>query len=149
MTAAWKRLGPGAPKLLAGQLTGALDTLARAVGAHDPARAGQAALAVEQAALDLQLRHRDPAAVDRDRLELWARRLQADAAAGDCGAVAGDVATLRILRDRAGHTVAPAAAGRVTPRLAALRRTARGDLEAAAAGGRALRNALGEVRASP
>jgi hypothetical protein len=98
MAAAWKRAGgSGVPRLLAGQITRALDTLIRAVAARDPARARQAALQVEQAALDLQLRHRPPAQVDLDRMDLWARQLLVDAAAEDRGAVAGDAATLRIL----------------------------------------------------
>jgi hypothetical protein len=83
----------------------ALDTLIRAVAAHDPARARQAALQVEQAALDLQLRHRPPAGVDLDGMDLWARQLLVDAAAKDRGAIAGDAATLRVLWDRAGHSV--------------------------------------------
>jgi hypothetical protein len=143
MTAAWGQASGGAPRLLAGQMSGALAALTTAVGDCDPARSVQAALAVEQAALDLQLRHRDPAEVDLDRLDLWARRLQLDAAAGDRGPVAGDVATLQVLWDRAGHTAAPAAAERVTARLAALRRAARArDLGAAAAAVPALREAL-------
>ena len=143
MTAAWDQAKPGTPELLAGQMTGALDGLARAVGDRDPARAGQAALAVEQAALDLQLRHRDPAEIDLARLDLWVRRLQVDAGAGDRGAVAGDVAVLQVLWDRAGHSVAPAVAERVTARLAELRQAARGaKLEAAAGAVPALRDAL-------
>jgi hypothetical protein len=143
MAAAWNQAKPGTPKLLAGQMTGALDGLARAVGDRDPARAGQAALALEQAALDLQLRHRDPAEVDLARLDLWARRLQVDAAAGDRGAVAGDVAILGVLWDRAGHGVAPAAAQRVTARLAQLGQAARAAKLGAAAGAvPALRDAL-------
>jgi hypothetical protein len=143
LTAAWDQAKPGTPELLAGQMTGALDGLARVVGDRDPARAGQAALAVEQAALDLQLRHRDLAEVDLARLDLWARRLQVDAGAGDRGAVAGDVAILQVLWDRTGHSVAPAVAERVTARLAELRQAARGaKLEAAAGAVPALRDAL-------
>jgi hypothetical protein len=97
MAAAWKSAGgSGVPRLLAGQMTRALDTLIRAVAARDPARARQAAHQVEQA-LDLQLRHRPPAQVDLDRMGLWARQLLVDAAAKDRGAVASDAATLRIL----------------------------------------------------
>jgi hypothetical protein len=82
--------------------------LIRAVAARDPARARQAALPVEQAALDLQLRHRPPAGVDLDCMDLWARQL-VDAAAKDRGAIAGD---LRILWVRASHIIhtGPAAA---------------------------------------
>jgi hypothetical protein len=144
MTAAWERAGGGdVPELLAEQMTAALDALAKVVGDRDPARARQAALRVEQAALDLELRHRDPAAVDLDRLDLWARQLQVDAAARDRGAVAGDVATLQVIWDRTGHTAAPAAAARVEDGLGSLRRAAgTHDLRAAAAALPALRDAI-------
>ena len=134
MSAAWKRDGgSGAPELLVSQMTGALDALAKAVDARDAVRTRQAALRVEQAALDLELRHRPPAEVDLDRLDLWARQLRVDAAAKDAGAVAGDVATLQVIWDRSGHIAAPAAAERVTAGLAALGKAAEGkDLQAAA-----------------
>jgi hypothetical protein len=64
-----------------------------------PGRARQAALQVEQAALDLQLRHRPAAGVDLDRMHLWARRLQVDAATKDQGAVADEAAILQLLWD--------------------------------------------------
>ena len=135
------------PELLAEQMTTALDALAKAVGDRDPARARQAALRAEQAALDLELRHRDPAEVDLERLDLWARQLQVDAAAKDRGAVAGDVAILQIIWDRVGHTAAPAAAERVGADLAALAKTTDGkDLRAAAAAVSAFRESLSAVR---
>jgi hypothetical protein len=144
MAAAWKRAGrSGVPELLAEQATTALGALAKAVDARDPARARQAALRFEQAALDLELRHRDPAEVDLARMDLWARQLLVDATARDEGTVAGDVATLQILWDRAGHSTSPAAAGRVAGRLSALDKAAGGqDLDAAAAAVPALRAAL-------
>jgi hypothetical protein len=144
MAAAWRRAGAGdAPPLLVEELQGALVGLSRAVGARQAGRVGQAAFQVEQAALDLQLRHRAPDQVDLDRLDLWARRLPADAAAKDRGAVAGDVATLQVVWDRAGHQVAPASAKRVTAALAALRTAADGeDLQAAADAAAAVRAAL-------
>jgi hypothetical protein len=149
MAGAWKRLAGGeVPTLLAEQLTRTTDALGKAAGARDPAQARQAALRVEEAALDLQLRHRSPAEVDLDRLDLWARQLLVDAAAEDQGAVAGDVATLQVIWDRAGHTAAPAAGERVAAALAALRMAADDqDLRAAVAAVAAARNALGEVRA--
>ena len=144
MAAAWRRAGAGdLPPLLGQELQAALAGLSRAVGARQAGRVEQAAFQVEQAALDLQLRHRAPDQVDLDRLDLWTRRLQADAAAKDRGAVAGDVAILRVLWDRAGHRVAPATAKRVTARLAALRKAADGtDPQAAADAAAALRAAL-------
>jgi hypothetical protein len=148
MAAAWKRTRGGeVPKLLAGQMSEAVGALAKAVDARDPARARQAALRVEQAALDLQLRYRPPAEVDLERLDLWARQLLVDAAARDRGAVAGDVATLQALWDRAGHAVDPASAERVTAALAALRKAADGnDLESAAGAVPALRAGLWQLR---
>jgi hypothetical protein len=149
MAAAWKRTGvSGVPELLAGQMPGALDTLAKAIAARDPARAGQAALPVEQAALDLQLRHRAPAEVDLGRLALWARQLQADAAAGDRGAVAGDVAVLHTIWDRVDQTVDRAGSARVAARLERLdAAVAARDVAAARGAVPALRDALQHVRA--
>jgi hypothetical protein len=122
MTAAWKQAeGSGEPELLAKEMSGALDALAAVVRTRDPAGVRRAAPAAEQASLDLQLRHRPPAEVDLDRLDLWARRVLADAAAKDRGAVAGDVATLRVLWDRTAHVADPAATARVG---AALKRLA-------------------------
>ena len=146
MAAAWKRVGVGdLPELLADQTTGAMAALGRAVDARSPARARQAALRVEQAALDLELRYRAPSEVDRDRLDLWARQLLVDAAAGDRGAVAGDVATLQVLWDRAGRTADPAAAKRVTASLRALHVADRKNVKAAAGAVSALREALSGV----
>jgi hypothetical protein len=144
METAWRQVGRGGvPEQVASQLTRALDRLARVIAAREPARARQVALGVEQAALDLQLRHRAPAEVDLERLDLWARQLQVDAAAEDDGAVAGDVATLRVIWDRAGHAAAPAAADRVKASLAALTTAAdANDHRAAATAVPALRSAV-------
>jgi hypothetical protein len=134
MAAAWERTRRGVPRLLADQMTGALDALDRAVAARDRAEAGGAALGTEMAALDLQLRHRPPAEVDLARLGLWARQLLVDAAASERGAVAGDVATLQIIWDRSRHTVDPGAGGQVTANLATLKKAAAGkDPKAVAA----------------
>jgi hypothetical protein len=149
VAAAWHRAAAGdeVPRLLAGQLTAALDGLAGAVDARDPARSRQAALRVEQAALDLQLRHRPPAEVDLDRLDLWARQLLVDAAARDQGAVAGGVATMQVIWDRSGHAADPANARRVDRALRTLAdAAATEDLEAASAAVPALRAALARVR---
>jgi hypothetical protein len=147
MTAAWKQAaGSGVPELLARQMTGALDALATAVRGHDPAGVRRAAPAAEQASLDLQLRHRPPAEVDLDRLDLWARRVLADSAARDHGAVAGDVATLQTLWDRTADVAGPAAAGRVEAALKPLATAAaKQDTRAAAAAVPALREALARV----
>ena len=143
MAAAWNRVKDGVPELPARQTTATLAALAKAVDARDPARARQAALRAEQAALDLELRHRPAAEVDLDRMDLWARQLLVDAAAEDAGGVAGDVATLQVIWDRAGHTAAPAAGDRVTAALKSLHGAADEEkLEAAATGVLDLRNAL-------
>jgi hypothetical protein len=150
MTAAWSDYRAGdVPKLLATQTTGALDSLARAVKARDPAATRQAALEVTQASLDLQLQHRPAAEVDLARLDMWARQLLVDAAAKDRAAVAGDVATLRTIWERMRHTVAPAQAERVAARLDALRAAAgKRDLDAVARAVTALRAALAGVSPS-
>jgi hypothetical protein len=90
------------PTLLAGQLRDAVDELDAAVAARDADTTRQAAIDVGKASLDLQLQFRDPAEVDRDRLELWTRQLEVDEAAGDSGAVAGDQVILDTIRHRIG-----------------------------------------------
>jgi hypothetical protein len=101
ITAAWAAFRTtGTPKLLAAQMRDALDRLRGAVGARNARAALHAAFYVSGAGLDLQLRYRPPAEVDLARFELWARRLEADAAGGDRPAVLGDVATLEWIRDR-------------------------------------------------
>jgi hypothetical protein len=81
--------------------------------------------------------------VDLERLDLWARQLQIDAAAHDPGAVAGDTATLQALWARTAHTVPPATAEPVKAALASLRRAADSrDPRVAAAEVPALRAAL-------
>ena len=76
-------------------------------------------------------------------MDLSTRQLQVDAAAKDKGAVAGDVAALQVLWDRAGHTATPIAGERVAAGLAALAKAAGGnDLDAAVAAVSGLRAAL-------
>ena len=52
-------------------------------------RAGTAAIDVAQSTLDLELRYRPPAEIDRARFELWTRQILVDGAAGDMGGVNG------------------------------------------------------------
>ena len=104
--------------------------------------ARQAALRAEQAALDLQLRHRPPAQVDLDRMNLWARQLLVDAAAKNRGAAASDAATLQILWDRAGHAADPAGGQRVAAALRTIRAAGKQDIKAAAPTVPALLDAL-------
>lgn len=101
MHRAWDRFQTeSVPELLGQQMDDALDELEAAVGGHRAARTRQAAINVAHAGLDLQLRHRPHADVDRDRLSLWEDQLLVDRAAHDAGAVAGDRATIRAIRDR-------------------------------------------------
>jgi hypothetical protein len=145
MATAWKRIAGDAPELLAGQMTTAMEALARTVSAHGTASTLEAALSAEQAALDLRLRHRPPAEVDLDRLDLWARKLLANATARDRGAVAGDAAVLRTVWDRVGHSAGPAAAARVSARIEDLHGAPPRDLAAARSAVAALRDALRRV----
>ena len=87
-------------KLLDVQMTDALGVLEDAVTAKRLARVRQAALGVAHAELDLELQYRSSDDIDRDRLALWRRQLLIDRAAGDSGAVAGDIETLKTIHDR-------------------------------------------------
>ena len=101
MTSAWNTVRAGkVPERLGAQTSKAVDALATAVGGRNSAAALQAALDVADASLDLQLRYRPVAEINRARLELWARQLLVDAAAKNPAAVQGDVTTLAWIRDR-------------------------------------------------
>jgi hypothetical protein len=91
--------------------------------AADPSRGRghNSALDLVQAVLDLELRYRPVAAIDRARFELWARRAQVDAVAGRRSAVAGDVAALEWIRDRFAHGLDGVALTRIDTRLEQLR----------------------------
>jgi hypothetical protein len=108
-TAAFRPLAPAwrgykssgeAPPRLRPPMDRALGSFARAARARDRLRAGTAAIDVAQAALDLELRYRPVAAIDRARFELWARQIEVDAEAHDLGGVRGDLATMELVRDR-------------------------------------------------
>jgi hypothetical protein len=122
MTRAWKPLErSGVPPRLATRMNSALNELARAVAAREVAKARDAAIDVAQSALDLQLRHRAPAAIDRARFELWLSQLQVDAAADDLAGVRGDLATLEWIRDRFADTLDKVDLARLDARLVELR----------------------------
>lgn len=95
---AWEayRAADDVPPLLERQLTRDLDTLLRT-----PREPG-AALRVAQDVTDLRLRYETVRTVDAERFALWARQLGTDAAAGDEGAVAGDVTGLELVWERLG-----------------------------------------------
>jgi hypothetical protein len=123
----------GVPEVLGRQMSRDVDLLASAVAARGPADAHRAALRLAQDDLDLRLRYQPVVKTDLARLDLWGRQLLVDAAAGDRGSVAGDVATLELVRDRVRHAIAPATAARLDTQLRELRAAAdRKDLAAAA-----------------
>jgi hypothetical protein len=107
----------GVPAILDKQMTRDIETLDAAVAARKPTEAHAAVLRVAQNDLDLDLRHRPVVKVDLARLRLWTRQVQVDAAANDAGAVAGDVATLELVRDRVRHTLDQATAARLDAQL--------------------------------
>ena len=108
----------------------ALATAVRARRAH---AARLAALDAATSGLDLRLRHRPPAEIDRGRFGLRLRRIEADAAAGDRDAVRAGAATLGWIRDRIAHSLPPAGLRRLDARLRYLEAAATaGELERAA-----------------
>ncbi|MGW3118600.1 hypothetical protein ACWDBW_15925 [Streptomyces sp. NPDC001107] len=88
------RASEAVPALLARQMARDLGTWRKAP--QDRA----AALRAEQNTTDLLLRHEPLGAVDRARLDMWARQLGIDARARDAGSVAGDVTSLELVRRR-------------------------------------------------
>lgn len=101
MTTAWDAYRTGAvPRLLEIQMRDALRALDTAVAARQPAAASQAAIDAGLASLDLRLRYRPAAEIDRARLGLWKRQLLIDRAAGLSAAVAGDLATMTAISAR-------------------------------------------------
>jgi len=144
MRSAWKTFQGGeVPPRLGPLLSDALRGLVRAVGDRDPASAREAAIDVAQAGLDLQLRNRPPAEIDRARFELWVRQLLVDAAADDAGGVVGDLATLEWIRDRFAHTLEKVDLIRIDTHLVALRTAVNDeDLDGAGAEAESLRDTL-------
>lgn len=112
MSGAWASYRRGdVPPLLETQMSDALKALELAVGdAGPPAGVRQDAIDAGQAVLDLQLQYRTPSDVDLDRLALWSRQLEVDAAAGRSAGVVGDVAILKAIWDRMDHTLTGAEA---------------------------------------
>jgi len=78
--------------------------------AGDPGSERRAAMDLALRVLDLRLRYRDPADVNRARVGLWCDLLIADARAGREEDVNGDVFTLFYLRDRVQDALPRAAA---------------------------------------
>jgi hypothetical protein len=130
---AWDAARAGVPERLGKQLGRDVDLLAGAVKGHKEAAARAAALRVAQDDLDLRLRHQGVARTDLDRLALWARQLQADAAAGDAGSVTGDATTLGLTRERLRNSIDASAATELDSQLRKLQAVADNKDVAAAA----------------
>jgi hypothetical protein len=121
------------PPRIATEMDRALQNLAAGIDARDRAHTGISAIDVAQSTLDLELRHRPPAEVDRERFELWARQISVDAAAGDLGGVNSDVMTMDWVLDRFAHTIEPADLTTIAVHMEALRdAVVEVDLKAAA-----------------
>ena len=149
VAAAWRihRRRGGVPPRLIAPTNRALAVLRRAVGTSNRRTALNAALDVNQAALDLELRYRPPAEIDRARFDLWARQAGVDAAYGKRGAVSGDVATLEWIRDRIANKLDSVSVTRLDTHLEQLRaNVSDGKLGAAAKTARGLRKALAGAR---
>jgi hypothetical protein len=144
MSAAWETYRAGeVPRLIEPRMSDALGSLAEAVDARNATQAQQAAIDASQWSLDLQLRYRPPADIDRARFDLWAARLTLDAAAGDAAAVNGDLFTLDYIRDRILHTLDGAEATRVNSALEELQTAVdEEDLAAASDAAERLRDIL-------
>jgi hypothetical protein len=134
MQAAWDahRASGVVPPLLDTEMTRAIgtlrgDALFPAVAAQNVEGARAAAVAVGQAAVDVELQYRPITETERARFELWTRQLMADsgAVAPDSGNVAGDVAVLTRVWDRFGHTVDEQAARDIEAQLKALEKAAK------------------------
>jgi hypothetical protein len=122
MNAAWSSYrATDVPHWLDAQMNDALAGLEAALAAVDPHRTRQAALDVQQAGLDLELRYLPVSQIDVARFDLWARQVAADAIAVDEPAMAGDVATMEWIWDRIAHLADDATARDVEAHLAALR----------------------------
>ena len=130
------------PRLRA-EMRRALRDLAAATRQRDRTRLDDAAVAVGRSSLDLMLPYRSQPAVDRDRFEVWARRVVVDAGAGRLGAVRGDIATLEWIQDRFAPTLSPADRTALAAHLGLIRQSVSGgdhDLSAATHEARLLRH---------
>jgi hypothetical protein len=146
ITAAWREIETGpTPPLLAEQMTNALADLVTAAEGREGDAARQAAVDTAFAASDVAMQYRDATLIDLERMELWARRLIADAASA--AAVRGDVATLETIWHRVRHAVESAVFDSLEEQLAVARTAAdANDIGAALGAAEALIPQLVEVR---
>ncbi len=150
LAAAWRSYRSGqVPPRIAAEMTSAIAAVDTAIAARNQRRAGTAAIEVSRSALDLELRHRPPAEIDRARFELWARQLMVDASARDSAAVRGDLATLEWIRDRFAVTIDRVDLTRIDTQLVGLRGALNdGDLRGIAARANRLRATLAGMAAA-
>jgi hypothetical protein len=151
VTAAWQgyRRAGKLPPRLEPPMRRAIGALSGATQARDPERAGTAAIDVAQAALDLELQYRPPAAIDLARFELWTRQLTVDAGANNLGGVTGDLATMEWTRDRFAQNIDPTDLTRINASILTLRDSVLNkDLRAAGTEAASLDKALGGVKTS-
>jgi hypothetical protein len=144
MSSAWKTYRKGeVPKKIEPRMSDTLAELSRAVDARNTEQARQAAIDAARWSLDLRLQYRPQTEIDLARLDLWAAQLVVDAAAGDAGAVNGDVFTLGYIRDRILNTLDGADATRINTEFLKLQvAAADGDLAAASDAAERLRDTL-------
>jgi len=88
------------PPLLEAQMEEAMDALEAGVDAKDADEVRQASIQIAHASLDVELRYRSPADVDKDRIGIWQRQITHDQQTGNPGDVIGDRATIQAIRDR-------------------------------------------------
>jgi hypothetical protein len=146
MNRAWQsymRTGEAPPRLEP-PMDQALMSLDQALKTRDRLAAGTAGIDVAQAALDLELRYRPVAVVDRERFGLWAHQIVVDADAGDLGGVRGDLATMELVRDRFADGLEGVDRARINASLLALRDSVESkDLPAAGTEGARLASTVG------
>lgn len=128
LTAGWNTYqAGGVPPLLGTEMTDAVAALTSAVNAQQAGAASQGAVVVAYAAHDFRLRYLAAAKIDLARLELWARRVLLDAAAGDAADVSGDAATVEWVRDRVVSSLSTSDAAQLNSLVADLRTAANGQ----------------------
>jgi len=128
----------------------ALAALTAAAEANDVGQTRQAAIDAAQWSLDLRLQYRPQTEIDLARFDLWAAQLTLDAAAGDAGAVGGDVFAIGYIRDRVLSTLDGADVVRVDTEVQKLQvAAADDDLAAASDAASALRDTLAGLEAAP
>jgi hypothetical protein len=144
MDAAWTTYRRGkVPRRIEPRMNESLAALKAAVDACDAERTRQAAIDVAQWSLDLRLQYRPQTEIDLARMELWATQLTLDAAAGEAGAVGGEVFTIGYIRDRILNTLDGADVVRVDSEVQKLQvAAADGDLSAASDAAGSLRETL-------